>query len=346
MELLKQLYLVSSPSREETDMFNFLDKWLNENGIEHSIHEWGITCTKGIAESYPCVVAHMDEVHKRHEKKQIFVTDNGIIFGYDTAKGEQCGIGADDKNGIWVALKMLQRLDAVKVAFFVGEEIGCVGSSECDMTFFDDCRFVIQCDRRNGGDFITDVGIELCSDEFVKACQIEQFGYHVEGGLMTDVMTLKERGMKVSSVNLSCGYYNPHTDKEYTKFSELCKCLEFVYWICTNLTESYPHEAELRYGYMRGWSDWDGYDWEEWKGLYGYGNFGEHHPAAASDSLYDETYAYNFIYDELCLYGDPSDGPTFEDFLDWWRYETNGKGIGKKKLKKVYNEVVHDIMAA
>lgn len=326
MELLKQLYMVSSPSRDEQGMFAFICNWMGEHKMECNVHDWGITCVKGLSDTYPCIVAHMDEVHKRHPYKRIIETD-GIVFGYDVNECAQCGIGADDKNGIWVALKMLEKLDAVKVAFFVGEEIGCVGSSQCDMSFFDDCRYVIQCDRKNGGDFITDAGLELCSSEFVKACQVDKFGYHEEHGLMTDVLELKERGLKVSAVNLSCGYYNPHTATEYTELSELQNCLDFVEWICRNLTDVYPHEASYgSYGW-RGWDDWYGFEPMPKK-------------TNSGACYYDEGRAFEFIYNEICWYDSIYDAPTFDELLKWWRDYTANKGIGKKKFRKAYEDVV------
>lgn len=346
MELLKQLYMVSSPSRDEKDMFSFIKEWMGQHGIECQVYNWGITATKGLSETYPCIVAHMDEVHDRHVGKRIFETENGLLFGYDIVKGEQCGIGADDKNGIWVALKMLERLDAVKVAFFIGEEIGCIGSKQCDLGFFDDCRYVIQCDRRNGGDFITDAGVELCSKAFIRDCNIERFGYHEEHGLMTDVLELKERGLKVSAVNLSCGYYNPHTAEELTVFSQLENCLEFVEWICTNLTEVYEHEAPRRFygryggGYGYGLDDWyydpnDPYEDD----YYGYG---EYFGKGADKSVDNEDSAYSFIYDELCWYDQLEDCPSATDLFDEWNC-CGGKGVGKKKFKKIYAQVAKDL---
>ena len=35
-----------------------------------------------------------------------------------------------------------------------------------------------------------------------------------ENGLMTDILALKEKGLEVSCINVSCGYYNAHTDEE------------------------------------------------------------------------------------------------------------------------------------
>lgn len=49
------------------------------------------------------------------------------------------GLGADDKNGIWIALKCLRKYDSLKLAFFVSEEVGCVGSGKAVMDFFNDC---------------------------------------------------------------------------------------------------------------------------------------------------------------------------------------------------------------
>lgn len=160
----------------------------------------------------------------------------------------QEGLGADDKNGVYVCLRMLAELPAVKCAFFVGEEVGCVGSEAADMEFFEDCRFVIQCDRRGGRDFITMAGCtELCDENFIVDCGMENYGYKPTHGAMTDVMTLKDNGLGVSCVNLSCGYYNPHSDAEVTNIEELDNCVDFVRHICLTLTRVYPHVAERRY---------------------------------------------------------------------------------------------------
>ena len=44
-------------------------------------------------------------------------------------------------------------------------------------------------------------------------------------GMMTDVLELKERGLGVSCINLSCGYYEPHSDEEFTVKKDLLNCL-------------------------------------------------------------------------------------------------------------------------
>ena len=38
----------------------------------------------------------------------------------------------------------------------------------------------------------------------------------------------QDTGLPVSCINLSCGYYNPHTDTENTILGDLSKCYRFV----------------------------------------------------------------------------------------------------------------------
>ncbi len=134
------------------------------------------------------------------------------------------------------------------------------------MTFFDDARFVLQCDRRGGSDFITNaVGVELCNESFVNDAMIELFGYSKANGSVTDVMELKERGLKVCACNISCGYYNPHSDSEATKVSELRNCLDLVCNIIDNCTDVYPHEYERKaFSYNRYYGNYNPYRHDDW----------------------------------------------------------------------------------
>ena len=110
------------------------------------------------------------------------------------------------------------------------------------MDFFKDCRFVIQSDRRGYKDLITTIGwTDLCSDEFLKAIGYEKFGYQETEGLFTDVLTLKERGLEISCINISCGYYEAHTDREFTVKKDLLNCLKLVEHIIETCTGVYPH---------------------------------------------------------------------------------------------------------
>lgn len=245
MELLEYLYRQNSKSftRHMANFANIIAEYCEKkNALVERDSLGNIYVTKGNGRTYPCLCAHLDEVHGIRPKYFDVITSSGIIYGFDTESKTPFGIGADDKNGIWIALKCLERYNNIKIAFFVNEEYGDVGSNEANMEFFEDCRFVIECDRNsNHSDFVTTIwGKHLCSKEFVKACNLKKFGYSVSIGGLTDVYALAKRGLKVSSCNISCGYHNPHTPREYTNISELYNCLYFVRSIIENCKKKYP----------------------------------------------------------------------------------------------------------
>lgn len=245
MELLKELYGISARTHQEKDMIAFVSQRLSDLSVTFTVDETGnIYATKGNTDTYPCIAAHLDEVHEAREKGyEVLVVRDEFIIGFNSGKREFNGIGADDKNGIWVCLKCLEKFDNLKCVFFVGEEQGCIGSRQADMKFFDDCRFVLQCDRKGNSDFISNIyGNSLCSSQFIKDASLGEHGYKEERGMQTDVQTLRQRGLEISCANISCGYYYPHTLHEMTNIADLKKCLTLVEHIVENCREVYTHK--------------------------------------------------------------------------------------------------------
>lgn len=244
MELLKQLYSIHSMSGQEDAMRKFVKKYVK--GMPGDIvlrqDHGNIYITKGQSDTYPCLVAHLDQVQRLHSADFRVFEQDGNLFGFSYENRRLEGLGADDKNGIWIALKCLERFPVLKVAFFKEEEIGCGGSSIADMSFFKDCRYCLQADRKNGGDLIADICGPICSDEFIRDIQplMDRHGYKKTYGLMTDVETLVDKGVGISCINLSCGYYDPHTDHESTNIDELYNALGFVWGILKTLDKVYP----------------------------------------------------------------------------------------------------------
>lgn len=245
MELLKELYGISARTHQEKDMIAFVSQRLSDLGIVFTTDKAGnIYATKGNTDTYPCIAAHLDEVHEAREKGyEVLVVRDEFIIGFNSCKREFNGIGADDKNGIWVCLKCLEKFDNLKCVFFVGEEQGCIGSRQADMKFFDDCRFVLQCDRKGNSDFISNIyGNSLCSPQFIKDASLGEHGYKEGRGMQTDVQALREKGLEISCANISCGYYYPHTPHEMTNIADLKKCLTLVEHIVENCREVYTHK--------------------------------------------------------------------------------------------------------
>lgn len=245
MELLKQMYEIHSPSGKEQHLSKFIRGYVQTRMPDVIIREdeaKNLYFTKGISKTYPCLVAHLDQVQHRRSKDFRVIETEDILFGYSGARRGMEGLGADDKNGIWIALKCLLQYDVLKVAFFVGEEVGCYGSHVADMTFFKDCRYVIEPDRHGKKDLITNISWStMCSKKFFTDIHADKFGYKQAAGLMTDILALQNNGLAVSAINISCGYYDAHTDHEFTVKEDLLNCLACVRHIIETCTEVYPH---------------------------------------------------------------------------------------------------------
>lgn len=313
MELLKQLFCIHSKSGKEGKIRKFIWNWVRQTVPDAKIEcdkPGNLYITKGKSSTFPCIVAHMDQVQERHSKDFIAYEAEDIIIGFSPKHKEQQGLGADDKCGLWIALKCLQKFDCLKLAFFVGEEVGCKGSGLANMAFFDDCRFVIEPDRKGSEDLITQIGwTPLCSDDFLKDIGFKKFGYKEAEGMMTDIETLKDNGLMLSCINLSCGYYRPHSNEEFVYKPALLNCLAFVEHVIKTYTQVYPHIDNTSY-YER-------------QNYYG--------------DIYDDYYSE--IYDLLTNDPSLSFGDIEAMFKDWY-----GNKINKIELETSYDQAREDIL--
>lgn len=233
MELLKQLYGISSKSGMEERMMSFVLDCVSDVELSVETDEIGnLFITKGEAELYPCIVAHLDEIHSPCEREVVIEGDK--IFTVDRL-WNRVGCGADDKNGLWIIINLLHSEPVLKVALFVQEEragdiAGCRGARACDLSFFSDAKFVLECDRKGSSDvvFIGKGDTQLCEQDFIPQQLLNKYGYEMVKGGKTDVVELKMRGLQIPVSNISCGYYDAHKNSEYTLFPELQNCLSFV----------------------------------------------------------------------------------------------------------------------
>jgi hypothetical protein len=201
--------------------------------IENDTHG-NIYVTKGKANLYPCIVSHLDQVHKYAENKTIF--QNGdYLLAFDGPR--QVGTGGDDLVGVFMCLQLLEDYNFIKVVFFVAEEVGCIGSSACDLSYFDDCMFIGQADRKNNSDFINySNGVQLFGEEFSTfvAPVLKDYNYKECVGIATDAGCLSKRNVGIACFNISCGYYNPHTSTEYVSIKDVTNCYNVICDIISN----------------------------------------------------------------------------------------------------------------
>ena len=164
------------------------------------------------------LTAHMDTVHKECVKE--FHEENGII------KSPQ-GIGGDDRCGIYMILKLIEKGFKPYIVFCEDEEIGGVGSNKFAKTELIEelkaCKYLIELDRANSNDAV----YYDCGNKEFKAFISETIGYKEAIGSFSDISHLSPACDR-ASVNLSCGYYKAHTTDEYVVLSEMENTIDKV----------------------------------------------------------------------------------------------------------------------
>jgi len=226
---------IQTKSYKDENMISFIRERLSHMEVTVQEDTYGnIYVTKGEAKGYPCVIAHTDTVHDVLKEVSIF-RDGDTMFAFDPIKRTQCGIGGDDKVGVYITLQLLEDISVMKAVFFRDEEVGCKGSTysmKHHKDWYNDCNFALMADRRGNSDTITvSNGIVISSKEFLEACDpiLEKYGYKDAIGIYTDIDVLTSGGIGVSTTNLSCGYHNPHSSIEFVSISDVNICYNLMY---------------------------------------------------------------------------------------------------------------------
>jgi hypothetical protein len=176
---------------------------------------------------------HLDTCSSYHKKvnhkigTQFIETDGSTI------------LGADDKAGMTVILYMIENNVPGLYYFFIGEEVGCIGSSAASNLDFSHYNKCISFDRRGYDSVITEqlFGV-CCSDEFAKdlSSQLNRknltFNFKPDPtGIFTDSACFIEKIPECT--NISVGYFNEHQniERQDVRFLQnLCEAVVKVDW--------------------------------------------------------------------------------------------------------------------
>jgi len=235
---VKELYetmQVPSCSKYEFRMASYIMLWARRNNIKYDFDKKGnLYLTKGeLAEGefYPCVTSHMDTVQDKAKpyalagaelplRTRRIQNTNSDTYRHEIFIDGQ-GIGADDKLGVYISLQLMSRVDKIKAAFFVEEEIGMMGSKELNKDFFNDVAYVIGWDSP---DLLRAAwrcsGTQLFTADFYKnhlKPVTDKWGFsdkcfHSEP--FTDVVNIVEK-TGIVCMNFGNGGYNAHASNEY-----------------------------------------------------------------------------------------------------------------------------------
>lgn len=205
-------YLIHLLTLTEPELYNHIF-----NVVKPSHHSNGLYLYVHKDDNLPCLVAHIDTVHKQKPNKKDIIQVDDVLTN---SKG---GLGADDRAGVY-ALLQLKDLP-YNLLFTNYEETGGIGVKQAihdlqDLLSTNTC--FIEIDRRGTGHYVDYVGAE---QEFLSL--FETRGLANEFGSYSDIYDLSSE-LTIASVNLACGYYDQHTIKESLNLKELQAVIDFL----------------------------------------------------------------------------------------------------------------------
>lgn len=269
LDVLKKLYKIHSPSAKEDKLADYVAELLTECGIPFNRGPQGeiYSITKGL----PLIAAHMDQV----QTTPCTCTIQNKNFIYGMGGHRQAGLGADDKNGVWIALNLIKEFGTgINFLFSTMEEVGGMTNGflkDIGETITNSIPYCVVFDRKGSSDIIGVLN-EYCEQDFQDAVAEHgaRFGYKSAMGIWSDCDHISNY---IPCVNLSCGYYAPHTDYEYTNVNELINALDFGIHLFSKLRSTWFKRVQKQkpdfrslITYSKKDKDWEPaeYDAKEW----------------------------------------------------------------------------------
>lgn len=170
------------------------------------------------------LVSHLDTVHEQPVRDICVSADKNILMSPQ-------GIGGDDRCGVFALVKVYQ-LSKIKpwLLFTCDEEVGGIGAKYFCLAHkqkqlpknLDILKLIIEIDRRGANDAVF---YQCANLDFEK--YITNKGFKTAQGSFSDISLIAPE-LGIAAVNLSSGYYSPHTLHEYIVRSELESTIEKV----------------------------------------------------------------------------------------------------------------------
>ena len=209
-------------------------KWINLNLEQDEYGNWFLK----IGESNTMFTSHFDSFTDKKQKVNLvkyFEGDNLFV----STDGSSI-LGADDKAGVTIMLYMIEHNVPGLYYFFVGEEVGGIGSSDLAYnghTNLDGIEKCVSFDRRGYYSVITEQMSESCcsetfADSICLAFEEQGMKFKKDNtGIFTDSANFI--GLIKECTNISVGYFHEHKKCEYqniTFLEKLCDACTKIDW--------------------------------------------------------------------------------------------------------------------
>lgn len=245
------------------------------------------------------LVAHLDTVHEK-------LPDTILYDLQKNTASSPNGIGGDDRCGVYMILQIINDYNC-SVVFCEEEEKGLIGARKFTQAEFAkdlDFNYIIEFDRKGKKDAV----FYNCDNEDFEDFITEKY-YKTAYGSFSDISVIAPF-IGRAAVNLSCGYYSPHSTSEYVAFDDMEMSIDAACEILERTTEDDVFDyVEAKYSYNK----YSGSSSSNY-GAYGYDPY---------DEWDDENYCVYAYY--IIEYIDSNEMPQWYDTFAYSKEEAVGK---------------------
>ena len=154
------------------------------------------------------LAAHLDTVHRTQPETICYSADGTVMMSPQ-------GIGGDDRAGVYMILRLIQRVHC-HVLFCEDEETGGHGARAFTKSGIKpDVNYIVELDRTGSNDAV----FYQCRNRQFEQ-HINSFGFQTAFGSFSDISILAPH-LNLAAVNLSTGYYHAHQPGEYVRLDEV-----------------------------------------------------------------------------------------------------------------------------
>ena len=174
------------------------------------------------------LVAHLDTVHYDPPETICYSTDGTIMMSPQ-------GIGGDDRAGVYMILRLIQRVHC-HVLFCEDEETGGHGARAFTKSGIKpDVNYIVELDRTGSNDAVF---YQCRNRQFER--HINSFGFQTAFGSFSDISILAPH-LNLAAVNLSTGYYHAHQPGEYVRLDKVEELIGRVEKLLQTKTEQFSY---------------------------------------------------------------------------------------------------------